>query len=543
MRSSVHDLISLGLGPASSPEAGSPARANRTHDRAADTEFTGESTSFGLLLAMAALNQPASLPATPLPRHFATDRERLAVDASGPVAIDHAPHMTTWRARVEFPAADGGEQAPAGTAGVIREQWGARIHDLFQSITGEAPPPVIERAGASERSAPALLPLDGSRREATVPQPVRELARGGVAGDPAPAANSSRAMSGGNLQVIGAPPAPAGQELKTAARPAPALTIVARNDRPADPGAPHHPAQPANLRVIHPDGTISRPHVHVDLLDRLADSWRQAFAGNDATTIDQNAESLRGGGEQQVHVDADSGAIAALDAGAPRSIEMRGSEGRATAGDGFSEPASASSTESNRSATVVPLFGDLMAAEPQQPEIPADVPVTTRRAIVEIAAETFRLEQAGGSELSFTMKLMPEHLGEIEIDIQRVDDRWTISITASGDAARDALAAEIHRLERALREHDLTLESVNVVTRGPEPALSAPQSSEQAAQADWFGHQNRHFGGHGNWDESGWQSRQANETIGFESGQDVGMTAKPGARRAGAPLSNIDIQA
>src|SRR5690606_29752936 len=132
------------------------------------------------------------------------------------------------------------------------------------------------------------------------------------------------------------------------------------------------PAQTANLRVIHPDGTISRPHVHVDLLDRLADSWRQAFAGNDATTIDQTSESLRGGGEQQVHVDADSGAIAALDAGAPRSIEMRGSEGRATAGDGFSEPAGASSTESNRSATVVPLFGDLMAAEPQQPEIPAD---------------------------------------------------------------------------------------------------------------------------------------------------------------------------
>src|SRR5690606_10540140 len=156
-----------------------------------------------------------------------------------------------------------------------------------------------------------------------------------VAGDPAPAANSSRAMSGGNLQVIGAPPAPAGQELTTADRPAPALTIVVRNDRPADPGAPHHPAQTANLRVIHPDGTISRPHVHVDLLDRLADSWRQAFAGNDATTIDQTSESLRGGGEQQAHVDADAGAIAALDAGAPRSIEMRGGAGRGTGGDGF----------------------------------------------------------------------------------------------------------------------------------------------------------------------------------------------------------------
>ena len=476
MRGSVHDLISLGPGPAYPQEAGKPARASRTRDRAADSSHNGETTSFNLLLAMAALHQPAEQFEPPANQSFAIGG-----------TVDSAPQLTTWRGRIELPESRHAERS-AGAATVSREQWGARIHNLFESIAADAPGE--DRPDSPAQSALELVTDQGADRQAT------------------------------------------------------SLTIVARNDRPSGHNSSAQATQPANLRIIYPDGSISRPHLNLDLVERLAETWRHAFS--EVAAPDGTTEQPQGSQTSDVLAGVDLSPATHVEAGTPYLRDLHGDAGRFMSDESGSserDEARIGRAESGRAATVVPLFGELVTAESQRVDAPADNPVTARRAVTEIAGETFRLEQTGGSELSFTMKLMPEHLGEIEIDIQRVDDRWTISITASGDAARDALAAEIHRLERALREHDLTLSSVSVVTRDPEPALSAPQSSEQSARPDWFGNQNRHFGSNGNWDESGRHASRPRGTIGIDSGHGAGMETQLATRRASNPLAGIDIQA
>ncbi len=532
MRSNVQDLIHLGISTADTNQSGPAGRSGRS--RIPTTDSTTDSLSFDLLLALAATFPPSSNQPEAgnlgLIEHrdngqlFQGEPTSVRDDAGGAheLATGYWRRVTNWQAEAEL-FASAPPESPITGATVIDccHFAGAEIHSLFTGLTATGPDTPVE-AGNS--------PLLDFRSE-RFPAPV-EFARPQQTNATRPIATSE--LAGGD-----------GSE-------AAGLHLVARNDEPL---ASSQPARQADLRVIYPDGSLSGPHQVLDLVDRLAAGWRSSFLDDDLYLADfpleHSGPRLLNNDEPGVLID-EGGLEADLQ---PTRAEHSSDNSQAAAeGDPGGQPGmlsgersgTASLGSANQPPAVIPLFGNLMAANRVQPEtsIESEPAIGVPRAVVEIASETFQLEQTGGSEISFTLKLAPEHLGQIEIDIQRVDNRWTISITTAGNAARDALAAEVHRLEHAFRERNLALEKVSVVIRNVEQAINAPTATEQAADTGWFGGEARDFAGENqNWDESGRRAIGEPRIIAIESSDDVDARQAETGDLDRLSLSGIDIKA
>ena len=355
----------------------------------------------------------------------------------------------------------------------------------------------------------------------------------------------------------------------------PELRVVARNDNPT-PAPIRAIAQP-NLRLIDFQAEAA-PRPSDDLAARLAGSWEQSFGagGTDAPggapvltlapTALARGRDLAGwhfaGAEKPAAEVAEILEFSRPEQAANGDTEPveAGAEPRPAGDDEprdavpefdqpeLSHPAVSGNAEDaparHSMVTPVSLFDELLAVDAQSAApFEAEPVVSVRQAALEIANEVRHLQRTGGSELVFNLRLHPEHLGQVEVAIQRVDNVWSISIIAANDEARDALAAEIGRLEQRFRESNLTLDGVNVVTKTSDEAITAPTAGERASDANLRGGDQQGFWGDENRDQSGWRNNPSSRILGFDSHADAETAQVLTDRHAPASGTGIDIQA
>jgi hypothetical protein len=354
------------------------------------------------------------------------------------------------------------------------------------------------------------------------------------------------------------------------------LRVVARNDHPL-PAALRAFAPPA-LRLLGAPAELAPLRPSDDLATRLAGGWEHAFlAGEDNVTTETNrmgavppALLLERGNDGpasepgQSNMTRFSRFAPDLTGADSRVVAIDASDARLsdTAGDGEREPASGdagqdtlapatprawtshAATTETASQNPIPLFGNLLPIEgnagTQHSQEPA---VAVRQAVQEIASELRQLQRNGGSELAFTLRLHPEHLGQVEVELQRVDNVWSVSIIAANDEARAALAAEISRLEHRFRESNLTLDGVSVVTKTPEEAITTPTASARSGGADFQGADQQDPTGDQNRDQSGWRNNAPQRILGFDSRSDAGPIQELTDRHNAGSDTGIDIKA
>jgi hypothetical protein len=522
MRSSVQDLIQFGITTPGSSGAGSSSIESSSSPHARDFDPLGESLSFDTLLALAAsLHRPVtdSLLAPAIPQ---AGLEGLV----GPLG-NGPSQASTWQAGSLF-------DAPLASMNSSGEFSGrhAHIHDLFTALTSPLDSsdlvqesPTLKKHQTLEFPAPTSARSGAAEGDVTVPIEFR------------PTRRVIPIQIDRPVETPGIPRQPREISTSPALRPVPAdgsggpeLRIVARNDS-LDAGLAND-ALPAtrrlpDLRLVVSNNLPLDGAINTDLVDRLARGWRQSFSEDGIDFSDVEAQA--------------NGSLAAT----PNSLTRAGNESGAA--PDFSEDSDGAAGQrpavEPQHAPVVSLFSDFMGASPLNRETGVDIEhsVGVRQAVVEIPREVQRLERMGGTELSFSLRLHPEHLGQIDIEIQRSGDSWTVSITTADEGGRHALAAEMQRLESAFRDHNLSLERLTIVARAPEPVISAPEQAGQATNPDWHGAGTQDFMGNGNQDDGGWRGYGRQRIIGIDSNRDVGGEQEVTHSHTEASRSGIDI--
>ena len=295
--------------------------------------------------------------------------------------------------------------------------------------------------------------------------------------------------------------------------PVPGLRVVARNDAPSASETADRPAP--SLCLVETYGDVSVDAGRGDLIDRLATRWeddfvtadepprpawlpatdavvdltarlqapqgaaaplptvthrddRIALIGSDTAHSTEPTESR----DAQTVIQAEWPAVCELapfDADADPTLPQGGSASGhcdATADTPPVETVRASLGElaPGSKASIVPLFGDLLTQENVARESVARAPLfAVRQAAAEIAQEIERLSQTGGSELSFSLRLHPESLGSVEVEISRSVERWSARIVTVCEEARAIMSSEIHRLKHRLLELGFSVAWIDVV--------------------------------------------------------------------------------
>lgn len=349
------------------------------------------------------------------------------------------------------------------------------------------------------------------------------------------------------------------------ARSLPDLRIVARNDNPS----PSTGQTPPDLHLVEFG-------LDEDLATRLAGTWEQVFvdAGGEVledptlSTLPVIMSDERQRASRSIVGDLDAEADLAApeksdgtviepagEAAPVEQPEMAGNDTQSGAdnpGTDQREPvesgaasvasrAGGSGGTSEASTSSVPLFSDFLSNTTGAARlIDAEAPVAVRQAAMEIVNELRHLQRTSGSELSFNLRLNPEHLGQVEVEIQRAGNVWSISIVAANDEARDALAAEINRLENRFRENNLRLDAVRIVTRSTDEAISAGERSSGAN----FDGAHHHDGANGeNRDLSGWRNSGRAGILDLDSRGDAETAQVLTDSHLPASDSGIDIKA
>lgn len=501
MRNSVQDLIQFGITTPGGPDLGSSGVASRSPSHARDTDPLGESLGFDTLLALAAsLHRPATSPL-----ELAVLEAKLG-GLIGPPNGDQS-QAGTLQGELPFDAPVAEAETPDGIAG--RQ---AQIHDLFTGLASASEGPTLKKVQAVGLPAPAESQQDTDAGDAGLPIEFRP----------------TRRIIPIHIDRAAETPGTGEQPREIDAGPqGPDLRIVARNDSPEL--SAFNDVLPITRRLPDLRLVVSnepQPEINTDLVERLERGWRHSFAedGIDLSDVETTATRLSGGAQP--------------------GPERPGGESEGSSHfSGSDDDAGPQRTVEHRSAPVVPLFGELMSAQRLDGGNSLDVeqPVDVRRAVVEISREVQRLERMGGTELSFSLRLHPEHLGQLEIDIQRSGDRWTVAITTADESARHALAAEMHRLENAFRDHNLSLDRLTIVARSPEPVIGAPDTAGQPSNPDWQGAGRQDFMGNGNQDNSEWQGYGRRGIIGIDSSRDVGAEQEVTRSHTETSRSGIDI--
>lgn len=305
----------------------------------------------------------------------------------------------------------------------------------------------------------------------------------------------------------------------------PDLRVVARNDNPATSSTTGMNRPELHLIDFSVSDSVDESD---DLISRLAGSWENTFVKNEDDQL------------------IDSSQIPSLQLQSEETGERsdRDSADGSPAGPGAHELAASAGSDGGSAISPVPLFDEMLATRPSTgTTIEGEPAVAVRQAALEIASELRHLQRTGGSEISFNLRLAPEHLGAVEIDLQRVDNVWKLSIVAANDEARNALASEISRLENRFRESNLNLDSISVVTKSPDEAITGPAANDRSdaaayrntGQDDWAGGQNR--------DQSGWRKDEPARILEFDSRSDADPTQELTSSHSPLSDSGIDIKA
>ncbi|CAN5657172.1 hypothetical protein BH23CHL2_BH23CHL2_30460 [soil metagenome] len=267
--------------------------------------------------------------------------------------------------------------------------------------------------------------------------------------------------------VIGAPM----KKISHGENVAPDLRVVVRNDHPVQ--ARTGRLSPSDLRVIDSGAGEPGEQDMDDLVERLTGEWASSF--------------FRGEDNEDTVIDIRESRSLAASVNTRRSSTSGKDDEKSglrlwTAEMAADEPVSRSSIETIR------LFENYLPVEMDtNVNSEQDRTLGARQAVIESVRALRNLERAGGSEMSFSLRLHPEYLGHIEIEIQRLNDVWSVSIITAHDEARDVLTAEISRLENRFPRNDFGLDSVVVLTREPKGADDDSTGSEQSETLDLVG--------------------------------------------------------
>lgn len=544
MRRSVQDLFQLGMlsqDTGMAPASGKPTRrsASTGNDSANDTP------GFGALLALA-----ETLVAYP-PANLDQSKSTLGDDAAFNVESLVGPRTSP------FAGFEGAEAlASADSPWSHPDQGSATVRDLFRSI-GETD--ALNTVDPQDDG--FVMPVDF--RQAQRPAPV-SLVDESVAADQLQTHPLWDTPMTGNDGVVFDSIGASMKNMNGAGVTAPDLRVVARNDAPVQNGLSR--LSTPDLRVIHFD--TETPGAD-GFIERLAGEWESAFVHSEDNAFIEEFSIGRASIEPAIapidirRISENSRPVPIRpDIEAPDDIDEPdtgaedGMELDAWSESGSDEPvavppaapldadALANDSSNRPPLTTVPLFEDFLTVESGAQSGGEQEPAAgVRQAVAEVARELRHLEQTGGSELSFSLRLHPEHLGKIEIELQRVNDVWTISIIADHDEARGALAAELSRLENRFRDSQLTIDTVTVVTRMPEEAITSPTAAERSGRGDLAGADRNPFDHQQNRDERGWQRAGKNGILGVDSGHDVSAPQEVTGGHGQVAGSGIDIKA
>ena len=117
-------------------------------------------------------------------------------------------------------------------------------------------------------------------------------------------------------------------------------------------------------------------------------------------------------------------------------------------------------------------------------------------ALAEQALRGVRYVVNQGGDKSFLVRLAPESLGELRVNVTSVNDVIRVHFTAANMAVREALEAQLHTLRDALSRDGL---DVNRITVGADPQQGLQQDGSGARQPPRFNlaAQQQGAGGHG----------------------------------------------
>jgi flagellar hook-length control protein FliK len=93
----------------------------------------------------------------------------------------------------------------------------------------------------------------------------------------------------------------------------------------------------------------------------------------------------------------------------------------------------------------------------------------------ELAQQIHLMQQEGAH--SMRLRLVPENLGDIQIEIQGTGDRLQVRLISSNPAVRDALENQMSNLKDALQKQGLALD--NATVDGGAAGRNAPRESER----------------------------------------------------------------
>ncbi|MTH52746.1 hypothetical protein GKZ89_04935 [Bacillus mangrovi] len=85
-----------------------------------------------------------------------------------------------------------------------------------------------------------------------------------------------------------------------------------------------------------------------------------------------------------------------------------------------------------------------------------------------------RFTAVNGSEKLF-LKLYPEHLGELRIEIMQSDGKWTAKFTAVNAHIKEAIESNLHQLKQGLNQQSLHIDKIEVFQSHSHPGRELPQ--------------------------------------------------------------------
>lgn len=95
----------------------------------------------------------------------------------------------------------------------------------------------------------------------------------------------------------------------------------------------------------------------------------------------------------------------------------------------------------------------------------------------ELAQQIHRMQQEGANTMR--LRLVPENLGDIQIEIQGTGDRLQVRLVSANPAVRDALESQMDDLKSALQKQGLALD--NATVDGGSAGRNAPREPERRA--------------------------------------------------------------
>ncbi|WP_338781926.1 flagellar hook-length control protein FliK [Metabacillus sp. FJAT-52054] len=93
-----------------------------------------------------------------------------------------------------------------------------------------------------------------------------------------------------------------------------------------------------------------------------------------------------------------------------------------------------------------------------------------------------------GSEKLF-LKLYPEHLGELRIEIMQSDGKWMAKFTAGSLMVKEVIESHLHQLKQGLTAQHIQMEKIEVLQSFTSPSRDLPQ--DQGERGRHSGHSNR----------------------------------------------------